>query len=545
MVKKNLSIIVVILISIIAVLDLFNYGIPPTHDGEYHVLRFQQFYKVLSGGTLYPRWAPDFNNGFGIPLFNYVYPLPNYLAAFFHALGFGFIDAFKLNMAAASITGSIFMYLWARKYWGEWSGIVSSVFYTFSPYHFLDIYVRGSVGEVWSLGLAPGLFWAYLRFFETRKKIYFVLSTILLALLVLAHNILALIFFAFFLAYAIFLISGLKNRSRDLSSLATAVICGLGLSSPFWLPAILETEYVTGLQVFDPTQHFPALYKLIYSSWGYGFSGTNAPDQMSFQIGIANLTAVFGSIVLLFFLRNKRTLIFFISSFLVTVFLLTPFSIFIWKNFPLISYVQFPWRFLSLAILLVSLLAGSLVQDSLFKRKNRAQIILAVLLILMSIGFSVKYAKAPFYHKRDDNHYFSRPNFTDGTNSPGNAFKTVWLSSVPKKAKEKIELVAGSGNIEIKELKSTSYIFNSYLNQDSKVRINSAYFPGWSAQVDEKKVPVININGIIHLNVPKGRHVVSIKLDNTFVQKLSYVYFLISILLIIYHKSYVLSLKSK
>jgi len=109
MVKKNLSIIAVIIVSIIAVLDLSNYGIPPTHDGEYHVIRFQQFYKVLSEGVLYPRWSPDFNNGFGIPLFNYVYPLPNYMAAIFHALGFGFIDSFKLNMATATIAGAIFM----------------------------------------------------------------------------------------------------------------------------------------------------------------------------------------------------------------------------------------------------------------------------------------------------------------------------------------------------------------------------------------------------------------------------------------------------
>src|SRR3989304_9456890 len=115
MVKKNLSIIAVIIVSILAVLDLLNFGIPPTHDGEYHVIRFQQFYKVISEGSLYPRWAPDFNNGFGIPLFNYVYPLPNYVASIFHALGFGFIDSFKLNMAAATLFGDTIFIEWARK----------------------------------------------------------------------------------------------------------------------------------------------------------------------------------------------------------------------------------------------------------------------------------------------------------------------------------------------------------------------------------------------------------------------------------------------
>jgi len=267
MVKKIFPITVAILVSVLAVLDLLNFGIPPTHDGEYHVMRFQQFYKVISEGSLYPRWAPDFNNGFGIPLFNYVYPLPNYASALFHALGFGFIDSLKLNMAAATIVGAIFMYLWTRKYWGEWGGVVSSVFYTFSPYHFLDIYVRGSVGEVWSLGLAPALFWAYFSYFESKRKTFLILSSVFLALLILAHNILALVFFGFFILYTSYLI--LNTKEKKALILNTLLICfsGLGLSSPFWLPALLEPKYVIGLQVFDPTQHFPVLYKLIYSSW--------------------------------------------------------------------------------------------------------------------------------------------------------------------------------------------------------------------------------------------------------------------------------------
>src|SRR3989338_5683038 len=90
---------------------LLNNGLPPTHDGEYHVIRFYEFYRMLSSGELYPRWAPDLNNGYGIPLFNYVYPLPNYIASFFHMLGVSFIDSFKLNMFFASILGAIFMYM--------------------------------------------------------------------------------------------------------------------------------------------------------------------------------------------------------------------------------------------------------------------------------------------------------------------------------------------------------------------------------------------------------------------------------------------------
>lgn len=549
MVKKNLSIIAVILASLIAVLDLLNYGIPPTHDGEYHVLRFQQFYKVLSEGTLYPRWAPDFNNGFGIPLFNYVYPLPNYMAAIFHTLGFGFIDALKLNMATATIVGAIFMYLWARKYWGDLGGIVSSVFYTFSPYHFLDIYVRGSVGEVWSLGLAPGLMWSYLSFTETRNKKFLILSSIFLALLILAHNILAVIFFSFFILYTLYLILNTKEKKLLIQNTIFICFVGLGLSFPFWLPALLETKYVQGLQIFNPIEHFPKLYQLVYSSWGYGFSGIDGAGQMSFQIGIANLIAFVGSIVVLLFSKNlpagrqgKKILLFFIALFLVTVFLMTPFSIILWKNIPIMTYIQFPWRLLSVVILISSFLAGSIVY-ALINKKLRYLIFGT--LIFLSIELSIRYAKAPFYHKRADQHYLSRSNFTDGTNSPGNAFNTKWLTGVPEKRKDKIEVLSGSAKIKINEIKSTSYSFTADSKENSAILINTAYFPGWTAEINDWRTTIEEHNGRILLKLPSGKNNIKVFLNSTFIQKLSYVYFLISILLIIYPKSYISNFKSK
>ncbi|HVT00997.1 MAG TPA: 6-pyruvoyl-tetrahydropterin synthase-related protein, partial [Patescibacteria group bacterium] len=200
---KNKYLLLSIFFALIAIFDLNHFGLSPTHDAEYHIMRFQQFYVEISQGIFFPRWAPNFNNGYGIPLFTYVYPLPNYIAAIFHTLGFGFIDSFKINMALAEVIGAIFFYLWSKKYWGEIGGLVSSIFYSFSPYHLVDIYVRGSVGEVWALAIFPGLLWVYSEFIDQRKTKYLVLSVIFLSLLIYAHNILALLFFSFFFFYAI------------------------------------------------------------------------------------------------------------------------------------------------------------------------------------------------------------------------------------------------------------------------------------------------------------------------------------------------------
>ena len=527
---KYWGISVVLFVALISIISLFSSGLPPTHDGEYHIVRFQQFYKVLESGILYPRWAPDFNNGFGIPLFNYVYPLPNYVASLFHFLGFSFIDSFKLNMIFASFMGAIFFYLWARLFWKDFGAVISSILYTFSPYHFVDIYVRGSVGEVWILALFPGVLWSFTEFSKKRKPVFFVVSSIFLSLLILSHNILALLFFIFFISYCLLLSISQENKKDYFKNLILILFIGLGLSSPFWLPALFESKYVAGLQIFDLKQHFPEIYQLVIPSWGYGFSGKDIQNQMSFQIGIANILAI--SVSFIAFFKNKKNrglLSFFIVWFFATIFLMTSYSSWFWDNIPFFNYFQFPWRLLSLTILITAFLGGSII--SVFS-KGWMRNLFALLFIIVSILLSLEYAKAPYYHKRTDSHYLMRPNFTDGTNSPGNSFNTKWLDAIPPKKKDKFEFLRGSGSIKIDNIKPQSYKLMINAKEDSQVIINTAYFPGWVSLVDGRKKEANNYNGRMLIKIPRGVHKVELIFSDTSVRIASYALFFISVLLL-------------
>lgn len=157
MVKKSWAVIIVLIFAVIAGFSLLHGGLPPTHDGEYHVVRFYEFDKTLRDGNIFPRWAPDLNYGYGIPLFSYVYPLPNYFSSFLHFFGVSFIDAFKLNLFTAILLAGLFFYMWAKSFFGKKAAVVGAAFYLFSPYFFVDTYVRGSVGEVWAMAFLPAL----------------------------------------------------------------------------------------------------------------------------------------------------------------------------------------------------------------------------------------------------------------------------------------------------------------------------------------------------------------------------------------------------
>lgn len=523
---------IVVLFALIALLPLFHQGLIPTHDGEYHVVRFSQFYEVLSEGTLYPRWAPDFNNGYGIPLFNYQYPLPNYISSLLHFFGIGFIDSFKLNLIFATITSAVFMYLWSKSYWGSLGGVVSSIFYTYSPYRFVDIYVRGSVGEVWALAFAPAILWCLKSYSTTKNKKFVIFGGIFLALLVYSHNILALLFCAFMSAYMLYLFfASYEKKSKLLKGFLAIILLGLGLSAPFFLPALFETKYVTGLQVFDISKNFPELYQLIFPSWGNGFSDSLSSNSMSYQIGIMNLIIVLLASISLIksFIKkrkNKSIKAFILSTFFISVFLMLPYSALVWKVTPLLSYFQFPWRILSLVILLSSFFAGSL-----FEKRTERAILLSAILIIVLVLSAINYTRPAYYLARNDSYYLTRSNFMDGTNSPGDAFNTKWLSSLPQK--QSLASVV-KGDVAVKVLKNMSttksFEFNSKAN--STIRFSIAYFPGWKAKLNGQPLNIQNNNGIIMVNIPRGQSRVDLTFSNTPIRNLATVIFFISLLIL-------------
>ncbi|MBI2028400.1 MAG: hypothetical protein HYT07_02210 [Candidatus Levybacteria bacterium] len=519
--KTLLSIIIVVLFGVVAGLPLIHKGLPPTHDGEYHIVRFFLFNEAFNDGNIYPRWAAHLNNGFGVPLFTFVYPLPNYIAVFFHSFGISFMDSFKLEMFVAILSGAIFFYLWAKEFWGRLGGVVSSVFYTFSPYHFVDIYIRGSVGEVWALAFFPAFLWIYTKFVATRKKRFSIFSSIFLALIIFSHNILALMFFFFALSYASLLIYKEKNKKYLILNTLYLILLGLGLSAIFWLPAIYEAKFVTGLQIFDVSAHFPDLYQLLIPSWGSGFSGAGLQNQLSPQIGIANLIAISISLIVIFFQIKKKDkkyfhTIFFMAWFIFVLFLMLSISFFVWQTIPVMKYFQFPWRLLSIEVLFASFLAGSIFSLGIHKW---IKIFSAILLISLTFILGIGYAKPAYYHYRDDDYYINRSNFIDGTNSPGNVFNTIYLNSIPEKEEKKVVFTKGKGETIAIEEKSNFYRFKIDTRENSEILINIAYFPGWEADIDGNKIPIEIDDGRISVSIPDGKYELNVIFKDTFIRK--------------------------
>src|SRR5512141_988226 len=111
-----------------------RHGMPTGNNAELYALRSLEVARLVRGGILFSRWAPDLNYTFGSPLFNYLAPLPHYLSGYHQAFtDTSAIDSVNENLALAVIAAAVGMYLFARQRWGMSAGMIAALVYGFSP----------------------------------------------------------------------------------------------------------------------------------------------------------------------------------------------------------------------------------------------------------------------------------------------------------------------------------------------------------------------------------------------------------------------------
>src|SRR3989344_8168557 len=148
-IKNIFPILIVLILSFFSIKPLLMSGFFPIHD-DTQVARVYEMGKALSDGMFPVRWVQDLGYGYGYPIFNFYAPLAYYVGGFFNVLGIDALVSTKAMMVLGIVFSGIFMYFLAREFWGEAGGVISGLFYLFSPYHAVDIYVRGDVSEFWA-----------------------------------------------------------------------------------------------------------------------------------------------------------------------------------------------------------------------------------------------------------------------------------------------------------------------------------------------------------------------------------------------------------
>lgn len=511
----------IIILSVIPLFDFFTSGLPITHDGQDHVARIANFYQNLQDGNFIPRWAPNLNWGYGHPILMFLYPLPSYIASLFHFFGFSFVDSTKLVFVVAYIASGLAIYLWIKTFLGEKVGLVAALLYLFAPYRFVDIYVRGAIGEHVAFIFPPLLCYFLLKLSQKQSAWCITGASLSVAMLVLSHNAISLMFLPIIFLYVVYLASAIKKKAMFLKIATIVFLLGFGMGAFFWIPAFFEGKYTLRDIVTKNGSYassFSSLPSFFYGQWNYGGTGV-----FTVQIGIIQWIVVVASIGGLFLYYRKQNTLWKLTVaalfiFFVTLWLMTESSVFVWKNITILQKFQFPWRLLSVEVFIASLLGG--VAFSILKGKTAQYLLILIMLFLLYVNKDFWHAKG--YLQKSEAFYTSIYN---GTTDTGESAPIWSVRFMEKEPKSHLEIISGKGTIIEVERKSTRHVYVAVLEEASQIRENTLYFPGWNVFVDGQKVPIEFQNpahrGLLTFFVDKGKHSIDVIFTDTKVRLLA------------------------
>lgn len=431
----------------------------PMHDST-HVTRSYLLEKTLAAKQIPAIWASDIGDGAGYPLFHFYAPLMTYTSLGLKLITGSYFLGIKLTLILATIFGMVGMYLLTRR-WGRAAGLVASVSYALLPYAAVNLYVRGAFSEYLAMALLPWLFYAWTNLVTIRHQLF---AAIITALFLLSHNLIPLITFPFFLIWI------LLHKPTSLKSWIIPTLLTITLSSFYLLPLLFERNFVQADEIARTTSyslHFVSPSQLWNSVWGYGGSTLGIEDGMSFKIGkIQLLLALVGAVLI--FLKSKRQELFFIFAGLISLFMTTQYSNFVWNSLPLLSIVQFPWRYLVLSGFFVSILSGYAMT---LIRPPKMQIIFGLGSVLVLLYFNLKYF-TPLSLFQPIQSDFTSQSYINSLPSIIPEYAPIWMKSSSSSIAEETTILP-------------------YL-----------YYPTWEVKLDGHKVKTYPSNGYLSFSNP-------------------------------------------
>ncbi len=546
--KSPLFFLIVLLIGIFPTFfALTKPGYYNMHD-DMQMIRQLELEKCLKDGQIPCRWTPDLGYEYGYPLFNFYPPMPYIVGQIYRTFGVSFVGTVKLTAITQIILSTFFMFLLASSVFGNVGGLIAALFYAYAPYHAVNIYVRGAMNEAWAAVFFPLIFYFSRKLILDKKISSAVGLSLSFAGLFLSHNPMVLTFTPILVVWCIFWLiieekNFIKKFIKEIPLFIKFIFSGifsLALVAFFTLPLLAETKYThiatmfTGYYTYDV--HFTTLKQLFYSNfWGDGPSVWGPYDGFSYMIGylhwIIPVLIIFTSIFL--FIKRKTL----DHRILVSLLVLTlgfgaalmthNKSTFIWKLFPTLQQIQFPWRFLNHTAFLLSLSVGVLpFLLSKFLKEKLVKIAITltlIALILINVNYFFPITSGPI----TDEQKFSGKAWTNQITSGIYDYLPLTASIAAKaEAKPYVDEVSPDTvqyNLSGQKKGTDWLYFNISLNKDAKVTISQLAFPNFEITDKNQKIDyqIENTYGRMVVDLKAGDHQIFVKLKNTPIRTIS------------------------
>lgn len=564
------------LLSLLAIQPILTGILPWRGDGLLHLVRLAELERAIWAGVVFPRWSPDLGYGFGFPLFHYYAPFSYYVGLIPRLLGLSLPVSMAISYVLALWVLGWGVALWARDVWRNWVGVTTAVLAAlYAPYILYNVYHRAALAELWGLAWLVLVLWAVNRMITDQRlknedsprfPIFNVQSLIFIAvfyaLLILSHNITAMIGTPLILGYTILLTFSRRPFNLYPSSfILLGLALGLGLSAFFWLPAFFERhlvqiENLTATSGFTYVNHFLSLAAIFAQPKTVDPMQVNPaiPRSLSWPVVILAVFAwlpVKGLKIEKLKMMKVQRLGLTLAA-LLCLLMVLPWSKALWETVELLSFVQFPWRFLGPASIFLSMLAAfGAIQlsnrlHSQFKINYSLLIIILTFLILL---FSLTW----LFPSRAQ----TLPNDLSPSETIQFEVETGWLGTtaaadyLPREVQQLPKPDVAFSGLSGSELPSelviqnleTSYTemsFSYVVDEPATAVFHQFFFPGWQAELDGVPIEIsaTETEGLITAVLPAGEHTFELSFGNTTLRSVantvSVISFVVLVILIVY-----------
>ena len=481
-----------------------------------HVARIVEMRRSLDAGHIPVHWTQNFGFGYGMPLFLFYGPLPFYIATSFTYLGTSALMAMKLSFFFSGIVAFLGMYLLMRRF-SHTAGLLAATLFFTAPYRAVDLFVRGALNEVWAIGFLPWLVYGGVQIQKNTTR-GVAITAAATAAIILTHNLTAFMAIPVLGIFTVLWLWAEKRPAWKYTALfLLSGLLGTAMSLFYILPAFLEKQYtiiesiLTGY--FNYQHHFLYIRQLIRPDWGYGGSEFGPNDGISFQLGVMALTLILVSLLFLFQalksawqqthhmaslpLRFKKVLqrlprkyaILVSAGILLalTLFMTLFHSQFLWDTLPLLNYIQFPWRFLGVAIVLSSIIGGLAVSMITI---TPVRWIVGWMLVLLTVLTTWSYHRPESFLGDANDHYY-----TD-TATIRNNMSSILPDYIPAGFDRDLPVVSEHERIQLDTVDSEfleltnphQVLWLGTAPENTTVTWNIAHFPGWKYFINDTEI---------------------------------------------------------
>ncbi len=522
-------------------------------DGFLHLFRVFEFDRVLAGGVVYPRWAPDLAYGYGYPIFNYYPPLAYYLTETLHLIGLPIAAAVKGAFGLVFLVGAGGAFVMGRQLFessqqATTAGLLTAAAYVFFPYFLLDVYTRGAIAEAFAAAILPWLVWSLRQVLVRRSIGAVALMAIFSAILVLSHNLTAFYSAPFLGVYALWELGHLPAADRAKAAVAMigAITLGAALAAVYWLPLIAEMSLVAvsreSKQLATIIQYsMLGAQDVIQPSFLYQYHEAPFP-LAAVPMGVAALAAMFAIVAGRRF-RARGTVVFFSVVAVVGTILMTEWTRGIWLGAPFLATLQFPWRLSVLIGLGVAVAIGSLpaVLPQIVRQVHRrvaesgrpidlatalqARVPIGPVAALVTGAVLVGVGIANLDPIRLDNPVggitlAQLARFESNSRNVGlgtmDEYLPLTVKFLPQRLDPKPD-ARPAPNVTIEQYSATRRAFRVSAPDRFALSLHSFYFPDWQVTVDGQpaRAGPSTAMGLLTIDVPAGEHQVVFTLGDT------------------------------